>query len=227
MTSRLSKWIGEGMHASGLNPNMVWDASWQWEQDYSKPWEPIRNDKDLKAREDNALDLVDKDPDFALTKFIALADEGSAFAMRWAGYLYSGTLGVAKNEDLAEEYFKRAICKGSSLAAIHYANALYRRGAHDLWPEILNDGMKKGYIPAFYWHGRNSYHLHPCSQTAIEARPALVRAAEAGHLGAKAMLIRWTFRGRFGFSKVPEGFSLFRSLFRDLTEGASLNQSGA
>ncbi|MCR2833919.1 hypothetical protein [Parerythrobacter lacustris] len=198
-----------------MNGNAFWNSIYKWEEDFSREWEPWDESEELRNRASEAGRLVKTDPALALQKFSELADEGSAFAMRWAGTLHLGNYGVEENLELAEDFFRRGLCAGSWISTISYASLLFKRGAHDLWPSTLADGIENEYIPAFFWHGWNSYRLHPSKRTAVEGRESMLRAADAGHPGAKAMLARWTARGRFGLRKIPEGIRMLRAAFDD------------
>jgi hypothetical protein len=195
----------------------VWSAVNDWEETYSRDWEPWDEDSERRARATEAAKLVDTDASEALARFVALADEGSTFAMRWVGTLYQGRQGVATNEELAEEYYRRGLCAGSWLASLRYASLLYRRGAYDECRETLADGVRNGFIPAFFWQGWYTYRLHPGRKVAEEVRPLMLEAAEAGHPGAKLMLARWTARGRYGWRQVPEGLRMLWAIVVDRT----------
>jgi len=205
-----------------LDSNAYWDAIRKLEECYSRDWEPYE-DEDLWNRAIEAASLVENYPTLALRKFSELADEGSAYAMRWAGTLHMGHHGIDCDLELAEDFFRRGLCAGSWMSTISYANLLYRRGAHDLWPKTLADGIKKGFIPAFFWQGWNSYRQHPSNHAAFESRPLMLRAAEAGHPGARAMLARWTASGHFGFRKIPDGIRMLKTTFDDFRSIAPTN----
>lgn len=215
MTCRLCAWLCERFCPPELDSDAFWSATNDWEASYSQDWEPWEDNEDLRNDTKSAVRLVKTDPSLALQKLSELADEGSALAMQWAGYLYSGHRGIDQDLALAEDFFRRALCAGSWTSTISYANLLYRRGAHDLWRSTLSDGMEKGFVPAYFWHGWNTYRLHPSSRTAKAARASMLKAADAGHPGAKAMLARWTARGRFGLRRIPEGIKMLRATFDD------------
>lgn len=220
MECRLCTWLCQRFCPPQWDSNAYWNATYKWEESFSRDWEPWDEDEDLRTRTVETARLVEINPTLALQGFSELADEGSAFAMRWAGTLCMGNHGIDQNLDLAEDFFRRGLCAGSWMSTISYANLLYRRGAHDRWPSTLADGIDKGFIPAFFWHGWNSYRLNPSSRVAVEGRPLMLRAAEAGHPGAKAMLARWTARGRFGLRNIPDGFRMLLSTVDDFVSSA-------
>jgi TPR repeat protein len=185
-----------------------WSESRQWEEAYSQEWEPWDETVERRTRAAEAAKLVESDPEAALELFIELADEGSIFAMRWLGTLYHGRHGIVRNLECAEEYFRRGLSAGSWISTLGYAQLLYRRGAHDKWQSTLADGVDKGFIPSFFWQALYTYRLNPSRRVAEEVRPLMLKAAEAGHPGAEAMLAIWTARGKFGLRKIPEGFRM-------------------
>lgn len=209
MSCRLCVWLCDRFCPPGLS---VWSAASQWEETYSHDWEPEDEDAKRRSRAAEAAKLFELDPQAALALFIELADEGSTFAMRWVGSLYRGGLGIPANLEIAEEYFRRGLCAGSWISTVGYANLLYRRGAHDEWPKTLADGVDTGFIPSFFWQAWNTYRLNPSSKVAEEVLPLMLKAAEAGHPGAKVMLARWTARGRFGLRKIPEGIRMLKMI---------------
>jgi hypothetical protein len=220
MSCHLCAWLCDRFCPPELNSDAFWDAARSWEEAFSHDWEPWDEDEDRRTRASDAAKLVVSDPSKAFQCFAELSDEGSAFAMRWAGTMCMGDHGIKQDLELAEDYFRRALCAGSWIATLSYANLLYRRGAHESWPSTLADGVEKGFVPAFFWHAWNSYRLKPSSKSAIHARPLMQRAADAGHPGARAMLARWTARGRFGLRQIPEGFRMLRANFRDFSATA-------
>ena len=189
-----------------------WSVSRQWEEAYSQEWEPRDESVERWTRGTEAARLVEIDPEAALALFIALADEGSTYAMRCVGTLFQGTHGIATNLECAEDYFRRGVSAGSWSSTLSLAILLYKRGAHGEWPSILADGVDKGFIPSFFRQALYTYRLNPSRKVAEEVRPLMLKAAEAGHPGAEAALARWTARGRFGIRKVPEGVRMVRAV---------------
>ena len=214
MSCRLCVWLCDRFCPPELS---FWSVSRQWEETYSQEWEPWDESVERRTRAAEAARLVESDPEAALALFIELADEGSISAMRWLGTLYQGGHGIMSNLECAEDYFRRGVSAGSWMSTLSYANLLYRRGAHENWPSTLADGVDKGFIPSFFWQAWNTYRLNPSGKVAEEVRPLMLKAAEAGHPGAEAMLARWTARGRFGLRKIPVGFRMLRTIHSKVT----------
>ena len=209
MACRLCVWLCGRFCPPELS---FWNVSRQWEETYSQEWEPWEENAERWTRAVEAARLVESDPEAALALFIGLADEGSIFAMRWLGTLYQGGHGIMSNLECAEDYFRRGFAAGSWMSTLDYCNLLYRRGAHDNWRSTLADGVDKGFIPSFFWQAWYTYRPNPSDKVAEEVRPLMLKAAEAGHPGAEAMLARWTARGWFGLRKIPEGFRMLRTI---------------
>lgn len=212
MPCKICNWFCDRFCPPELSSEGFWERASKWEDDFSRDWEPWEDDENLRTQLSDAVELLETNASQALELLIALADKGSVSAMRWVGYLYDGHFGVEENQEMVGEYLHRALCAGSWSSTVSYANFLYRRGEHNYWPSVLEDGMEQGFVPAFFWYGWNKYRLRPSNRVAREVRPLILRAVKAGHPGAEYLLARWTARGRFGLRKIPEGFRLIISI---------------
>jgi len=227
MPCNLCDWLGNLLGVSDKERNCIWYQADRWEDDFAQKWEPWDDDESRRLRASAAAKLVEIDSQAGLREFLELSELGSAWSMRWVGHLYSGAHGIERNAKLAEDYFRKALCAGSWLATIPYANCLYRRGAHDKWPSTLADGVDRGFVPAFYWQAWNHYRLSPSRKTAQEMRPLLQRAAREGHPGAKALLARWSMRGRFGFGQIWRGLRMSRELVYECAKWSAQSREQA
>ncbi len=211
MGCRICAWLRK---SSFCPPYLASDGYWAiihlWEEEFARDWEPWDEDAEIRSRSNEAVALLQSSPSLALARLEELADAGSAFAMRWAGTLYSGKYGIKKDDRLAEGYFLRALEAGSWMSTISYSRALFIRGAHEEWRSTLSDGVDRGFIPSMFWFATHAYTLNPSRQTAEEVRPMLLRAAEAGHPGARMMYARLLAIGRFGLGQVTEGWKMLR-----------------
>ena len=213
MPSRLSVWLDDKFREAR---HRATNKIRQWEETYSYDWEPWDDDAERRSRAAEAAELFKSDRQAAVAHFIKLADEGSTYAMRWVGTVYWSGLGVPSDLERAEEYFRRGLCAGSWIATLSYANLLYKRGAHGEWPRTLADGVDNGFIPSFFWQAWYTYRLNPSRKAAEEIRPLLLKASEAGHPGAKAMLARLTAMGRFGLRRIPEGLRMVWTMLAEI-----------
>lgn len=220
----LCDWLCERFCAPDIGRNF-WRGVHHWEETYAADWEPWDSDDALRFQAIEAGRLVSTEPEAALMALRQLAGEGSAYAMRWLGTLYGGAHGIPRDDAASEEYFRQALCAGSWMATLSYAGLLYARGAHDKWPSTLGDGVAKGFIPAKFWLGWYRYRLNPTGSTSREVRPLLEDAAEAGHLGAKLILARWSAAGKFGLRKIPRGLRMVGSVMAQARERAASNNS--
>lgn len=193
-----------------------WSLVYRWEEKYASQWEPWDENDDRRTRASEAGRMVSALPQEALIALTELADNGSAYAMRWVAVLYGGGYGVARDDAAAEEYYRQALCAGSWMATLGYAKRLYARGAHDGWPNTLGDGVASGFVPAMFWLAWYRYQLHPTRMTAKAVRALLDDAARAGHPGATLVLARWTSQGKFGLRHIPRGFRMIRSVIAEM-----------
>ncbi|MEO0441246.1 MAG: hypothetical protein AAF067_10250 [Pseudomonadota bacterium] len=212
MPCKICNWLCDRFCPPELSSQSFWETTYRWEDEFARDWEPWEDDDILRTQVSEAVELLKTNASQALELLIALADKGSVPAMRWVGYLYDGYPGIGENQEMAGEYYHRALCAGSWSSTISYANFLYRRGEHKYWPNVLEDGMAQGFVPAFFWYSWNKYRLRPSNRVAHEVRPLMLIAVEAGHPGAELVLARWAARGRFGLRKIPEGFRLIPSI---------------
>lgn len=218
MKCRLCAWLCNRCCPPETRVNTYWTQVSRWEEVYASQWEPWDDDENRRIRASAAAKLIAAEPEKALATLQELAEVGSAFAMRWVATLHKGAHGIARDDAAAEEHFRQALCAGSWMATIGYANMLFKRGAHDKWPSTLSDGMEKGFVPAHFWFGWNRHRLEPTLKAAREVRPLLDDAAKAGHPGAKLILARWTAVGKFGLRHIPRGFRMIREVIADARE---------
>jgi hypothetical protein len=220
MGCRVCAWLCKWFCPPELASDGYWAIIHRWDEEFARDWEPWDEDAEIRSRSKDAVALLQSTPSLALARLEELADAGSAFAMRWVGTLYSGKYGIEKDDGLAESYFLRALEAGSWMSTISYSRSLFIRGAHEEWRSTLNDGVDKGFIPAMFWFANHEYTLSPSRQTAEEIRPMLLRAAEAGHPGARMMYAQLMARGRFGLGQVTEGWKMLRVAIAEFRSSA-------
>jgi TPR repeat protein len=183
-----------------------WQRSSDWERTHSNENELCAGESDeARALVAQASSLSDSDPAAALQLYKKAADAGSVWAMEMAGRYYDIGKGVPADFGHAQEYYYRALCAGSWMATIKYARLLERHGYHDYWPNVLEDGVRADFIPAFYWLAWFRYKHAKNAGERRAVRPLLEHAAAAGHPGAEVLLIRSLLLGRFGIRGVVEG----------------------
>jgi hypothetical protein len=200
-----------------------WKASWQWEREASNEWDLWSADSDGNhALVDRAVDMYAMDRIAALQLYREAAEAGSVWSMEMVGWFYdSGAIGEP-DYALARDYYYRAVCAGSWTATIRYAILLEKRGYHEDWPRVLEDGVRATFIPAYFWLAWFRYKHSRTRKMCREVRPLLEAAARNGHPGAKFTIALWKARGRFGLQEIPAGFRmLFGFAGESLGEGSS------
>ena len=153
--------------------------------------------------------MLASDPAASLKLYRKAADAGSVWAMEMVGWFYDVGRGVSADFGQAQEYYYRALCAGSWMATIKYARLLEKHGYDDYWPNVLEDGVRADFIPAYYWLAWFRYKHAKNAEERRAVRPLLDHAAAAGHPGAEVLLIRSLLLGRFGIRGIPEGMRLY------------------
>ncbi len=208
-----------------LSVASLWDESTAWECTHSNESELWAAESD-RNREliDRAYAIHETAPETALRIFAEAAEGGSAWAMERVGWQYATGTGVAADADRALEYYHRAIGAGSWMATIGYARVLAAHGHYKQCEEVLEDGVRSAFVPAYFWLAWFRYEQSRTRKTCREVRPLLEFAAQQGHPGAALTLARFMAKGKFGVREIPEGVrralgmaSRFRSDSRDDT----------
>lgn len=199
----------------------------RWEHDFASHWEPAEEGAAIRGRWAEAESLREEHPAVALAIHLELAEAGSAHSTIMAGWYHQTGRGAEQDNAAAEEFYRRALCMRSWRATILYAKLLFKRGAHDKWPSTLQNGVDNGFIPSFFWLAWFRYKQSPSRRTAREVRPLLETAAEAGHPGAKAILVRWTMSGKFGLREIPRGLRMARELLQSQIDSENTDEGTA
>jgi TPR repeat protein len=111
------------------------------------------------------------------------------------------TLDLAK----ADEWYRRAIARGSQSAILLYASLLTSRGDFAQAEAILRTEIEKGWPPALYRVALVRIMRTKSPRRYREALPYLEQAGEKGHPLSRILLGRLMAQGRFGLGKVPRG----------------------
>jgi hypothetical protein len=210
--ARLRRWLG-------LEPELTCDALWESHWDQSFGWERAHsNDDELWWRDsDRNRALMEEvqacqnaDPEAAFRMLLEAAEAGSARALESVGWHYASGTVVAADFDQAAVYYHRAIGAGSWMATIAYARLLAKHGHFEESENVLRDGVRLDFVPAYFWLAWLRYDRSPTRATCREIRPLLDYAAEQGHPGAKQTLGRLMVKGKFGIRAIPRGLKLLR-----------------
>ncbi|MEW4447529.1 hypothetical protein [Qipengyuania sp. JC766] len=195
-----------------MRPKSILLRSYDWENDNSGGWEPW-GDEALRAREDTAAALISSDPEAAMAELHILSEEGSIFADRWLGYCYQGLTTKYHDLERAEHHLYKAQMAGSWPASVELSKLLFEEKINDKWEAILEDGHQQGFIPSTFWLARFRYMQSKTRATAMQVRPLLEKAADAGHPAARLMLAQLKGRGMFGIRAIPQGFREVNALY--------------
>ena len=178
-------------------------------------WDPSTGDENSQELIEQAQASWSTDPNAAFKMCLQAAEAGSSWALQMVAWQYRWG-SVAADHELAQEYYRRAICAGSWSATISYARLLDDEGHFDACEEVLQDGIASGFIPAYFWLARLRFLRSRDRATCREIRPLLEHARDRGHPGAKHLLAVMMLLGKFGLRQVPAGFRMSWECTREL-----------
>lgn len=204
---------------AGLKPEVDCDAVRQSHWQQSDDWEWTHSNQDeLRWRDtepnraliDEAFARQGAEPEAAFRLFEEAAAAGSPVAMTMAGSYHECGIAVTADLDRAADYYHRAICAGSWLATIRYARLLAAQGHVQESEDVLRDGVRLDFVPAFYWLAQLRYERAQTRAVCREIRPLLDHAAARGHPGAKQLIGTLMTKGKYGLLAIPKGLRLLR-----------------
>ena len=210
LTCKLCDWLSKWFSArSEPVCARLWDELYTWEEAYSNE-SALWSEEPDESREliEQASAIQDSDPEAAFLLYLRAADAGSAGAMRMVAWHYDKGTCVAADIEQALEYYYRAICAGSWLATLSYAQLLERQGRLDDCERVLQDGVGSDFVPAYFWLARFRYRQSKSRKTCREIRPLLEYAAGKGHPGATRFLATLLMWGKYGLREIPRGFRM-------------------
>lgn len=187
-----------------------WDEFWErsdaWEREHSNENELLSEESDRNWELIQQASAIDEsDPAASFQLYLKAAEDGSAWAMEAVGWRYWTGTGVPADSDRAQNFYRRAIARGSLMAAIYCARLLAETQLHDECEQALQEGVGLRFTPAYFWLARSRYDRFRTHQVAQEIRPLLEYAAREGHPGAASMLTRLMVTGKFGLRAIPKG----------------------
>lgn len=213
---------------AGEGGDRFWQKVHRWEQDHSNDHELWLADSDVdRERNETACAIADTQPEHAFRLFLESAAAGSVWAMETVGCYYWIGTGATPDFGKARDYYHRAIRGGSWMATIGYARLLAAHGEHVQSEEVLEDGVRRDFAPAFFWQAWLRFKRSPTRRTAREIRPLLEHACGQGHPGAELILARLMIFGKLGFDAVPEGLRRIRKIVALVTSGGEAGPASA
>lgn len=205
----LRSWLGPEFDAGGKY--CIDDKSDVWERAHSNDAELWASEPDLdRLKEAGAISK--SDPQAAFQIYLDLAQHGSVRAMLRVAWHYGFGKGAVVTPDfrIAADWYIRAIRAGSWMATRYYAQLLAKHRYFAECEDVLDEGVKKNWIPAFYWLAWCRLQQSQSRKTYREVKPLLEYAAGKGHPWAQLRLARCMAKGKFGLRQIPRGFKLFR-----------------
>ena len=166
-----------------------------WSQESDENWELIQRAAQMDDGEAAAFDLHLKG-----------AKAGSVWCQQVVGWHYSTGIGVAADQYSALQYYHSAICGGSWIATLYYAQLLYEVGEYDDCERVLSDGVNYGFVPSYYWLAWFRHKRQGTRAVREEVRPLVEHAAKAGHPAAKFLLAHWMLSGKLRLRDIPRGW---------------------
>lgn len=228
MSCRICAWLCDWFGAEDRCARL-WARFDGWEREHSNDWELWCEDSDENRHLiEQAHALRDSDPETAFRLYLQAADAGSVWAMQVAGRHYHTGTFVAADFGRAQEHYRRAIDAGSWMATITYAELLASHGHFAECDQILEDGIRSDFVPAFFGLARLRYRRSGSRRTCREIRPLLEHAAAHGHPGAKPFLATLQLLGKFGLREIPAGLRTLRDSFEEMAaDAATVEETGS
>lgn len=180
-------------------------------------WERERD----KAGVRDALATLERDPTAGFAALKALAEEGSVWCMERLGRCYYQGVGVAVDENKAEEWCRRAFEGGSQRALLDYGRFLALRDDFPACEEVYGVGAAADWGPALYWLARSRLNRSRSPATALQVRPLLERASVECSPAAQWLLGWLMGRGKYGWREMWGGLRMlvsFRNRMLDAFE---------
>jgi TPR repeat protein len=207
LTCRICNWLHKRLGSrADISCDRLWAGIYDWEAAYSGDWDLWTGDENSQRLIDQAEAVSGTDPHTAFKMHLQAAEAGSSWAMQMVGWQYRWGTVEAADYELAQEYYRRAICAGSWSATLPYADLLAEQGHFEASEQVLQDGVDCGFVPAYYWLARLGLDRSRDRKTCREVRPLLEYAKDRGHPGAKYLLATMMLLGKFGLREIPAGF---------------------
>lgn len=169
-------------------------------------------------RASRAYELLSTDPIEGFKECLALAEQGSIWAMGSVGWAFSRGNGTPRDLAQAEKWYRRAFDSGSDYALLGLGHLYMQQQEYTKAEEVFRTGADRGWVPAMYRLAWTYSKSAAWSQKRDEARDLLERASAAGDLSARRFLATATMRGWFGWRRIPSGIRMNFELADDLYE---------
>jgi len=192
-----------------------WARTHVWQSSQANDWAIWERDP-LKEQMKEAITAFNVDANAGFRRVLALAEQGSVWNMLQVANFYLHGVGIRRDPDVAEEWWRRAFEGGSERAQLYYGKSLWMRGDYAKCEEVFSVGAAKDWAPALYWLARCRLRRCDNPETLREVRPMLELASEKGSLAARYLLARRMLRGRFGLREIPRGWRLMSGVIHTI-----------
>jgi uncharacterized protein len=163
-----------------------------------------------------AHSLLASDPGQALTELKALADRGSVMSMLYIANAYRNGVGSGTDLQQAEEWYRRAMDRGSVLGSYELGRVYYEMENYPKAEKAFRAGESQNYAPSINMLGMMHLGGTGVEQNTGKARDLLERASALGHIFAKRNLAFLLITGRYGLREFLRGVGLFLLTIKDI-----------
>lgn len=145
----------------------------------------------------------------AFSIYEGLAKAGDPHCQVFIGCMYYKGLGVEKNEQLAQHWFRNAASLGSKEGAFYCGKTRFAVNNYDEAVQWFRKSAAQEYGPALFWLGIAYLNGLGVTIDVEKGIKYLEHAAKTGNFFAQRELAVLMIRGKLGFAKIFLGLALF------------------
>ena len=219
MTSAIVGWLSNKKTEARDAWNRSWSTYKKWEYGQCNDdavWDHESDKESIRA----AARLAKEDPEAGFRQMLALAEQGSVWAMVRVAYDYQVGAGIAVDFNQAEQWYRRACQGGSQRALLYYGWLLYRQGDLERTAEVFQAGVVDDWAPAMYWFCRCKLKLSNTRQTFLEVLPLLERGSAKGNEACERIVAIRLTKGQAGLRRIAEGMTRLMAMLRKQYEAS-------
>ena len=164
-----------------------------------------------------AGELDNINPEAAFGEFLSIAERGSPWCIGLVGYRYQVGLGVPRDIDQAERWYRLAVARGVQQAQLRLGTLYYRQRKFTQAEGVYQIGAAQKWAPAMYRLAWCKLKTSSSRQVLAEARLLLEEASAKGDLGAEQYLATLITTGRFGLRQIPSGWRRYKEADRRIS----------
>lgn len=201
-------WLREHVHARCIADRPEIQAQFKSWRDAQMDDQALFEDDPQREALEAVIKLSTSDLTAAFPKFLVLAESGSVWSMLWVGWFYQTGFDGATNLVEAESWYHVALQHGSRRARLYLADLYWSQTDFGACERILQPAADEHWVPALYPLAVVKLKQPKTRMRRESARLLLEEAAARGDVGAQWWLGRIMAQGRFGWRRIPRGFSL-------------------